>query len=120
MYTVSEVLFDRRLIGLNLVYFGVVASNCGLSLFCRRSSRHLGSIFPTTLVSAAPYSVGVIVWWDRRLDRAAGEAVLRPSHCSLRPPASSWLCFALIQSLKTLAFCTASLGILACLPVVWT
>jgi MFS transporter, ACS family, tartrate transporter len=92
MYTVSEVLFDRRLIGLSLVYFGVVASNCGLSLFCRRSSRHLGSIFPTTLVSAAPYlsaapyPVGVIVWWGRRSDRAVGEAVLRPSHCYVRRP----------------------------------
>src|SRR4051794_35173456 len=122
-YTVSEVLFDRRVIGLSLIYFGAVATNYGLSFFLPQIVKAFGlNTFLTTVVSAAPYLVGVIgmVWWGRRSDRAAE----RTYHAAI--PlfiASAGLVLAALvadPSLKMLAFCIAGFGIFACLPVFWT
>jgi MFS transporter, ACS family, tartrate transporter len=122
-YTVTEVLVNPRVIGLSLVYFGAVATNYGLSFFLPQIVKAFGlNTFLTTLVSAAPYVVGVIgmVWWGRRSDRlierrfhtaiplfvaAAGIAV----STALDDP-----------TLKMISLCVAGFGIFACLPVFWT
>jgi MFS family permease len=73
-YTIVEALCNRRVIGLSLIYFGAVATNCGLSFFLPPIVKGFGlNTFLTTLVSAAPYVVGLIgmVWWGRRSDREA-------------------------------------------------
>src|SRR5665213_4103032 len=73
-YTIMESLLNPRVLGLSLVYFGAVAMNYGLSFFLPQIVKAFGlSTFLTTLVSAAPYVVGVIamVWWGRRSDRKA-------------------------------------------------
>jgi ACS family tartrate transporter-like MFS transporter len=59
-YTIVEALFNRRVIGLSLVYFGAVATNYGLSFFLPQIVKGFGlNTFLTTLVSAAPYVVGL-------------------------------------------------------------
>lgn len=122
-YTVTQALVNPRVIGLSLVYFGAVATNYGLSFFLPQIVKAFGlNTFLTTIVSAAPYVVGLIamVWWGRRSDRhlerrfhaalplflaAAGIAV----STALDDP-----------TLKMLSFCVAGFGIFACLPVFWT
>jgi MFS transporter, ACS family, tartrate transporter len=122
-YTVSEVLFDPRVIGLSLIYFGAVATNYGLSFFLPQIVKAFGlNTFLTTVVSAAPYLVGVIgmVWWGRRSDQAAE----RRYHAAIPLfVASAGIVLAALfddPSLKMLAFCIAGFGIFACLPVFWT
>ncbi|CCE01294.1 MFS transporter [Bradyrhizobium sp. STM 3809] len=122
-YSVSEVLFDRRVIALSLIYFGAVATNYGLSFFLPQIVKAFGlNTFLTTVVSAAPYLVGVIgmVWWGRRSDQQAE----RTYHAAI--PlfiASAGLVLAVLfadPTLKMIAFCIAGFGIFACLPVFWT
>jgi sugar phosphate permease len=89
-YAIVEALFNRRVIGLSLVYFGAVATNYGLSFFLPQIVKAFGlNTFLTTLVSAAPYVVGLIgmVWWGPPV-RSRGAAPLsrRDSalHCRRR------------------------------------
>jgi len=123
VYSISEVLHDPRVIGLSLVYFGAVATNYGLSFFLPQIVKTFGlNTFLTTVVSAAPYLVGVIamVWWGRRSDRAAE----RRYHAAfpLFVASAGIVSAALLHdpTLKMLAFCIAGFGIFACLPVFWT
>src|SRR5256714_2003362 len=122
-YTVMQSLVNPRVIGLSLVYFGAVATNYGLSFFLPQIVKAFGlNAFLTTLVSAAPYVVGVIamVWWGRRSDRLVERrfhaafplfvaAVGIAASTALDDP-----------TLKMLALCVAGFGIFACLPVFWT
>ena len=122
-YSVRQSLVNPRVLGLSLVYFGAVATNYGLSFFLPQIVKAFGlNVFLTTLVSAAPYAVGVIgmVWWGRRSDRvverrfhtafplfiaAAGIAV----STTLDNP-----------TLKMISLCVAGFGIFANLPIFWT
>ena len=123
VYTISEVLFDPRVIGLSLVYFGAVATNYGLSFFLPQIVKAFGlNTFLTTVVSATPYLIGLIgmVWWGRRSDR-----VVERRHHTAIPlfVASAGVALAAFvddPTLKMLAFCIAGFGIFACLPVFWT
>jgi ACS family tartrate transporter-like MFS transporter len=121
-YTVMEVLFNPRVIGLSLVYFGAVATNYGLSFFLPQIVKTFGlNTFLTTVVSATPYLVGVIgmVWWGRRSDHMAE----RRFHTALPlflAAAGIAVSTALDDpTLKMLALCVAGFGIFACLPVFW-
>jgi MFS transporter, ACS family, tartrate transporter len=121
-YTVMEVLFNPRVIGLSLVYFGAVATNYGLSFFLPQIVKKFGlNTFLTTVVSATPYLVGVIgmVWWGRRSDHMAE----RRFHTALPlflAAAGIAVSTALDDpTLKMLALCVAGFGIFACLPVFW-
>jgi D-galactonate transporter len=122
-YTVAQSLVDPRVMGLSLVYFGAVATNYGLSFFLPQIVKAFGlSTFLTTVVSAAPYVVGVIgmVWWGRRSDRVAE----RRFHTALPlflAAAGIAVSTALDDpALKMLSLCVAGFGIFACLPVFWT
>ena len=71
-YTAGQVMIDRRVLGLRLVYFGAVATNYGLSFFLPQIVKAFGfNTLLTGLISATPYVVGTIgmVWWSRRSDR---------------------------------------------------
>ena len=122
-YTVTQALVNPRVIGLSLVYFGAVATNYGLSFFLPQIVKAFGmNTFLTTLVSAAPYVIGLIgmVWWGRRSDRMAE----RRFHAALPlflAAAGIAVSTALDDpTLKMLSLCVAGFGIFACLPVFWT
>jgi len=122
-YTVTQALVNPRVIGLSLVYFGAVATNYGLSFFLPQIVKAFGmNTFLTTVVSAAPYLVGLVgmVWWGRRSDRMAE----RRFHAALPlfvAAAGIAVSTALDDpTLKMLSLCVAGFGIFACLPVFWT
>ena len=89
-YSVRQSLVNPRVLGLSLVYFGAVATNYGLSFFLPQIVMGFGlNTFLTTLVSAAPYAVGLVgmVWWGRRSDIVAELAIpccIPPVHCGGR------------------------------------
>jgi MFS transporter, ACS family, tartrate transporter len=122
-YSVMEALVNPRVIGLSLVYFGAVATNYGLSFFLPQIVKAFGlNTFLTTLVSAAPYLVGLLgmVWWGRRSDRVAE----RRFHTAfpLFVAAAGIAVSTLFDdpTLKMISLCVAGFGIFANLPVFWT
>jgi MFS transporter, ACS family, tartrate transporter len=122
-YTVVEALVNPRVLALSVVYFGAVATNYGLSFFLPQIVKAFGlNTFLTTLVSAAPYVVGVVgmVWWGRRSDRVA-ERRLHTAIPLFVAAAGIAVSTALDDpALKMIALCVAGFGIFACLPVFWT
>jgi MFS transporter, ACS family, tartrate transporter len=122
-FTVAQSLVNPRVIGLSLVYFGAVATNYGLSFFLPQIVETFGlNIFLTTLVSAAPYLVGLIgmVWWGRRSDRLA-ERRFHTAFPLFVAAAGIAVSTALDDpTLKMISLCVAGFGIFACLPVFWT
>jgi len=122
-YTVVESLVDPRVLGLSLVYFGAVATNYGLSFFLPQIVKAFGlNTFLTTLVSAAPYVVGLIgmVWWGRRSDRKE-ERRFHTAFPLFIAAAGIAVSTALDDPLlKMISLCVAGFGIFACLPVFWT
>ena len=122
-YSVGQALIDPRVLGLSLVYFGAVATNYGLSFFLPQIVKAFGlNTFLTTLVSAAPYAVGLIamVWWGRRSDRV----VERRFHAAFPLfVAAAGIAVSTVlddPTLKMISLCVAGFGIFACLPVFWT
>jgi ACS family tartrate transporter-like MFS transporter len=122
-YSVAEALVNPRVLGLSLVYFGAVATNYGLSFFLPQIVKAFGlTTFLTTVVSAAPYLVGLIgmVWWGRRSDRVA-ERRFHTAIPLLVAAAGIAVSTALDDpTLKMISLCVAGFGIFACLPVFWT
>jgi D-galactonate transporter len=122
-YSVMQALVNPRVLGLSLVYFGAVATNYGLSFFLPQIVKTFGlNTFLTTVVSAAPYAVGLIgmVWWGRRSDRV----IERRFHTAF--PlfiAAAGIAVSTIfddPTLKMISLCVAGFGIFANLPVFWT
>jgi D-galactonate transporter len=122
-YSVGQALIDPRVLGLSLVYFGAVATNYGLSFFLPQIVKAFGlTTFLTTVVSAAPYLVGLLgmVWWGRRSDRVA-ERRFHTAIPLLVAAAGIAVSTALDDpTLKMISLCVAGFGIFACLPVFWT
>jgi len=122
-YSVVQVLVDPRVLGLSLVYFGAVATNYGLSFFLPQIVKAFGfNAFLTTVVSAAPYAVGLIamVWWGRRSDRLV-ERRFHTAFPLFVAAAGIAVSTALDDPLlKMISLSVAGFGIFACLPVFWT
>jgi MFS transporter, ACS family, tartrate transporter len=122
-YSVVQSLFNPRVLGLSLVYFGVVAMNYGLSFFLPQIVKAFGlTTFLTTVVAATPYVVGVfaMVWWGRRSDRKA-ERRFHAAFPLLIAAAGIAASTVLDDpTLKMISFCVAGFGIFANLPVFWT
>jgi nitrate/nitrite transporter NarK len=122
-YSVRQALVNSRVLGLSLVYFGAVSTNYGLSFFLPQIVKTFGlNTFLTTLVSAAPYAVGLIgmVWWGQRSD----VVVERRLHAAF-PLFIAAVGIAVSTTLdnptlKMLSLCVAGFGIFANLPVFWT
>ena len=122
-YSVTQALVNPRVLGLSMVYFGAVATTYGLSFFLPQIVKAFGlNTFLTTLVSAAPYAVGLIgmVWWGRRSDRV----VERRFHTAFPLfVAAAGIAVSTVfddPTLKMISLCIAGFGIFACLPVFWT
>ena len=122
-FSVRQSLVNPRVLGLSLVYFGAVATNYGLSFFLPQIVKAFGlNTLLTTLVSAAPYAVGLIgmVWWGRRSDRV----VERRYHAAfpLFIAAAGIAASTALDNptLKMISLCVAGFGIFANLPVFWT
>ena len=122
-YSVLQSLVNPRVLGLSLVYFGMVATNYGLSFFLPQIVKAFGlSTFLTTVVSATPYVVGLIsmVWWGRRSDRKV-ERRFHAAFPLFVAAAGIAVSTALDDpTLKMISFCVAGFGIFAALPVFWT
>jgi MFS transporter, ACS family, tartrate transporter len=122
-YSVVQSLLNPRVLGLSLVYFGLVAMNYGLSFFLPQIVKAFGlNTFLTTVVSATPYVVGVIsmVWWGRRSDRTV-ERRFHTAFPLFVAAAGIAVSTALDDpTLKMISLCVAGFGIFAALPVFWT
>jgi D-galactonate transporter len=122
-FSVWQALGDTRVLLLACVYFGVVASNYGLSFFLPQIVRDFGISFTVTgFVTAIPYAVGTVgmVWWGRKSDRT-GE---RKEHIALAAlvAAAGIAASTLLAdpTAKMIALSIAGFGIFAVLPVFWT
>ncbi len=123
-YSVVQALFNPRVLGVALVYFGGVACNYGLSFFLPQIVKGFGGLSNTEtgFITAIPYVVGTVgmIWWGRRSD-ARKE---RKGHAAfaLFVAAAGIAVSTLLPdpTLKMAALTVAGFGIFACLPVIWT
>jgi D-galactonate transporter len=122
-FGVWEALGDTRVLLLSCVYFGVVASNYGLSFFLPQIVRDFGLSFTATgFVTAIPYVVGTagMVWWGRKSDRMRE----RKEHVGLAAlVAGAGIAASTLiadPTGKMIALSIAGFGIFAALPVFWT
>jgi ACS family tartrate transporter-like MFS transporter len=122
-FGVWQALGDTRVLLLACVYFGVVASNYGLSFFLPQIVRDFGLSFTMTgFVTAVPYVIGTagMVWWGRRSDRMRE----RKEHVGLAAlVAGAGIAASTLiadPTGKMIALSIAGFGIFAVLPVFWT
>ncbi|MBV8914921.1 MAG: MFS transporter [Acetobacteraceae bacterium] len=122
-FTVSQALFNPRVLALSLVYFGAVACNYGIGFFLPQIVKSFGlDNLQTGFVTAIPYVVGTaaIVYWGRRSDRT-GERKLHAAFALFLAGAGILAASLLADpTLKMLAFCISAFGVFGCLPVFWT
>jgi D-galactonate transporter len=122
-YSVTEALFNPKVLALSIVYFGCVAVNYGLSFFLPQIVKEFGvSNLQAGFISALPYAVGLagIVWWGRRSDRLLERRFHLAFPLFL---ASAGIGLSTVfddPALKMTSFCIAGFGIFANLPVFWT
>ncbi len=122
-YSVVQALLNPKVLALSVVYFGMVASNYGLSFFLPQIVKAFGlSNVLTGVVSALPYVVGSvsIVLWSRRSDRH----VERTYHTAI-PILVAAIGIGMSTlfddpAMKMVALSVAGFGIFAGLPVFWT
>ena len=122
-YSLMQALLNPKVLALSVVYFGVVATNYGLTFFLPQIVQGFGmSNFTIGLVSAVPYLVGTvgIVLWGRRSDRK----LERRFHLAfpLLVAAAGMAASTVLDDpvLKMIAFSIAGFGIFASMPVFWT
>jgi ACS family tartrate transporter-like MFS transporter len=122
-FSVLQALGDTRVLLLACVYFGVVASNYGLSFFLPQIVRDFGLSFTMTgVVTAVPYVIGAagMVYWGRKSDRMRE----RKEHVGLAAlvAAAGIAASTMIgdPTGKMIALSCAGFGIFAALPVFWT
>lgn len=122
-FSVGEALGNTRVLLLGMVYFGINATNYGLSFFLPQIVHGFGlSLTATGFVTALPYAVGTfgMIWWGRRSDRARErrEHVAVALLVAIGGIAASTLLFGATG--KMIALSIAGFGIFAVLPVFWT
>ena len=122
-FTLGEALRHPRVIGLGFVYFGIVASNYGLSFWLPQIVKGFGlSNLATGFVTAIPYACGAVamILWGRRSDRA-GERVWHTAIPAFGAAVGLGACAVLDLPLATvLLLCFAAVGIFAAHPTFWT
>ena len=122
-YSVLDALTNGRVLAIAVVYFGVVATNYGLSFFLPQIVKQFGlSNFATGVVSAIPYFVGAIAMlvWGYSSDRFHE----RKGHLAIAILISviGLTAAAVLNNptAKMAALAVAGFGIFANLPVFWT
>ncbi len=121
--SVWQVLYDPKVLGLSVVYFGSSATSTGIGYFLPQIVKGFGfSNLQTTLITAIPYACGLfaMIWYGCRSD--------------LRLERRSHVGFALLMAavgigvstllndpvLKIFAFCVAAFGVYGALAVFWS
>jgi ACS family tartrate transporter-like MFS transporter len=122
-FTVSQALFNPRVLALSLVYFGAVACNYGIGFFLPQIVKGFGlDNLQTGFVTAIPYVVGTfaIVYWGRRSDRM-GERKFHAGF-ALFVAAAGILAASFLPdpTMKMVALSVGAFGVFGCLPVFWT
>ena len=122
-YSVTEAMFDPRVLAVAMVYFGAVACNYGSGFFLPTIIKAFGlTNLQTGFVSAIPYVVGTagMIWWGRRSDARKERKV--HAAIALFIAAGGLAASTLFADpvLKMAMFTIAGFGIFACLPVIWT
>jgi ACS family tartrate transporter-like MFS transporter len=122
-YSVLDALTNGRVLAIAVIYFGIVATNYGLSFFLPTIVKQFGlTNFATGIVSAIPYFVGAIaiVAWGYSSDRFHE----RKAHLAIAILISviGLAAAALLNdpTTKMAALAVAGFGIFASLPVFWT
>ena len=122
-YSLMQALVNPKVLALSVVYFGVVATNYGLTFFLPQIVQGFGmSNVKIGLVSALPYVVGTvsIVLWGRRSDRTL-ERRFHLAFPLMVAAAGTAASTALDDPvMKMIAFCVAGFGIFGSMPVFWT
>ena len=122
-YSLMQALLNPKVLALSVVYFGVVATNYGLTFFLPQIVQGFGmSNVKIGLVSALPYLVGTVsmVLWGRRSDRKL-ERRFHLAFPLLVAAAATAAATALDDpAMKMLAFSVAGFGIFGSMPVFWT
>jgi len=122
-FTVTQALFNPRVLALSLVYFGAVACNYGIGFFLPQIVKNFGlDNLQTGFVTAIPYVVGTfaIVFWGRRSDRT-GERKFHTGFALFLAAAGILAAsFLADPTAKMIAFSVAAFGVFGCLPVFWT
>lgn len=121
--TLLQALSTPRVLVLGLIYFGVAASNYGLSFWLPQIVKAFGvTNFQTGLISALPYACGAagMAFWGAHSDRT-GE---RTWHVAL-PLLVTSICLMISSALSNpyltmVVLCVAGWGIFAVLPAYWT
>ncbi|MGC4001603.1 MAG: MFS transporter [Anaeromyxobacter sp.] len=116
-------LANPRVLVLGLIYFGVAASNYGLSFWLPTIVKAFGvTNFQTGVISALPYACGAaaMYWWGQHSDRTgertwhvAGPLLLTASCLAIGSQLED-------PVLKMVFICLAGFGIFAVLPPYWT
>ncbi len=121
--SVSQAVFNPRVLALALVYFGLVACNYGVGFWLPQIVKGFGLTNAMTgWVTAIPYAVGAafMVWYGRRSD----AHVERKGHAAvaLAIAAAGIAASTLTDdpALKMLAFSVGACGVFGALPVFWT
>ena len=118
-----QALLNPRVLALSAVYFGVVATNYGLTFFLPQIVQGFGmSNLQIGLVSVLPYVVERSAWscgGDAQIVSSSVDSTWR-SRCWWRPPAQlRWQALD-DPAMKMMAFSVAGFGIFASLPIFWT
>jgi D-galactonate transporter len=122
-HSIWQAMLDPRVLGLSLVYFGLVACNYGVGFWLPQIIKAFGfSNAMTGWVVAIPYAVGsaCMIWYGRRSDRKAerkGHAVVALLVAAAGIAAST---LTSDPALTVLAFTIGACGVFAALPVFWT
>jgi D-galactonate transporter len=122
-YSVTEALLNPKVLWLSVVYFGIAATNYGLSFFLPQIVKAFGvSNVQAGLIAALPYVVGLvsIVMWGRRSDRRL-ERRYHTAFPLFVAAGGIAVSTALDDPfMKMVALSIAGFGIFGCLPVFWT
>jgi MFS family permease len=124
--TARQALHDRRVLVLSGVYFAIVFGLYGLGFWIPtivKSSLAIEDDFVVTLLTAAPYVVGVvaIVVWGRLVDRRG-----RPARLTALPMAVGGLALAVTAFgtafpwLGYAGLCVCAVAVMASFPGFWT
>jgi len=121
--SVLQSLTNPKVLALGVVYFGVVATNYGLTFFLPQIVQAFGiSSVQIGLVTALPYAAGAaaMVLWGRRSDRMLERRFHLAFALGVAAAGTAAASAIGDPSMKMLAFCVAGLGIFGSMPVFWT
>ncbi len=121
--SVGQAILNPRVLGLALVYFGMVACNYGVGFWLPQIIKQFGLTNAMTgWVTAIPYAIGAafMVWYGRRSD----TKIERKGHCAIALViAAAGISASTLTSDPTLtmiAFTIGACGVFGALPVFWT